>query len=184
MHARCNNPKIRGYRWYGARGIVVCGAWQDFEKFYRWAMKNGYEPGLTIDRIDNDGPYSPKNCRWVSRRQNLFNRFEKPLTAFGETKQMIEWAEDPRCVVPFKTLWKRVVTHGWDHERAITQPLSRDTETCSRGHLWSENEVRTDKQRFCRTCHDEGTSSYYQRNREKLKAAARARHAAKKAAVH
>src|SRR5437868_5950992 len=109
MWSRCTNPTAKAYRWYGARGIVVCAAWQDFEKFYKWAMSHGYEAGLTIDRIDNDGPYSPKNCRWVTRRQNLFNRFEKPLTAFGETKQMIEWSEDSRCAVSFKTLWKRTV---------------------------------------------------------------------------
>jgi hypothetical protein len=60
---------------YYSRGISVCDEWKDdCISFYNWAISNGYDDGLEIDRIDNDGNYEPSNCRWVTRSQNLQNR--------------------------------------------------------------------------------------------------------------
>lgn len=68
MKRRCNNPKHHQYHDYGGRGITICEEWKnDFMSFYNWAMSNGYEKGLSIDRIDNDKGYSPDNCRWTTR---------------------------------------------------------------------------------------------------------------------
>lgn len=74
MRRRCNCPKVEFYPRYGGRGIKVCEEWaKDFKPFYDWCMANGYERGLQIDRIDNDGNYEPGNCRFVTRTENMRN---------------------------------------------------------------------------------------------------------------
>lgn len=68
MKQRCYNQKNKQYKDYGGRGISICDIWiNDFISFYKWAIKNGWEKGLTIDRIDNDGNYEPNNCRFITR---------------------------------------------------------------------------------------------------------------------
>jgi hypothetical protein len=73
MHARCEKPSDKSYRWYGARGIKVCERWKRFKEFYS-DMRAGYAPGLSIDRIDNDQGYSPENCRWTTHDVQCRNR--------------------------------------------------------------------------------------------------------------
>lgn len=78
MKSRCNNPNYEHYKDYGARGISVCKEWSDsFETFENWALNNGYQENLTIDRRDNDGNYEPGNCRWVTRADNNRNKGRK-----------------------------------------------------------------------------------------------------------
>lgn len=66
MMQRCKNKNDIHY---GGRGITVCQEWLNFENFYNWSINNGYKIGLTIDRINNDGNYEPKNCRWTTRKE-------------------------------------------------------------------------------------------------------------------
>lgn len=72
---RCYNPKDKAFKWYGGRGITICEEWKnDFISFYSWAINNGYQEGLEIDRKNNDGNYEPSNCRWTTRIININNR--------------------------------------------------------------------------------------------------------------
>jgi hypothetical protein len=74
MRQKCYNPSGKDFKYYGGRGIFICAAWKDsYETFHAWCEKT-YVDGLTLDRKNNDGSYSPKNCRWVDRSEQAKNR--------------------------------------------------------------------------------------------------------------
>lgn len=93
MHARCNDQSDSHYARYGGRGIKVCSEWYSYDVFFGWAMAHGYDEALTIDRIDNDGDYTPDNCRWATHRTQANNRSNnRHITVAGHTLTHAQWA--------------------------------------------------------------------------------------------
>lgn len=93
MMARCYNPEVGNYRFYGAKGVTVCEEWHDFECFERWAYSSGYKNGLTIDRRDPYGSYCPENCRWATWGEQRNNKRDSiKITYDGKTMTATQWA--------------------------------------------------------------------------------------------
>lgn len=95
MKGRCYNEHNPSYSRYGGRGIRVCDEWlSDYIHFHNWAMENGYQDDLTLDRIDYDGNYEPGNCRWANAKQQALNRHTNINIKIGNvTKPLGEWCE-------------------------------------------------------------------------------------------
>lgn len=117
MKARCYNSSRRGFQEYGGRGIRVCERWSDsFENFF---MDMGAKPSPlhTVDRVDVNGHYEPRNCRWATRREQAQNtRLNVRLTYNHETHVIAEWAR--RRGINGRTLANRI-QRGWDIGRAL-----------------------------------------------------------------
>lgn len=118
MKRRCSYQKDKRYPNYGGRGITVCDEWKNsFEAFYEWAMKNGYEKGLTIDRIDCNGNYEPSNCRWATTKvQNRNYSRNHKVTYKCNEYCVVELAE--MFNIPYRRLLWRL-NNGWDIEKAL-----------------------------------------------------------------
>ena len=94
MKQRCTNPNNTHYSYYGGKGVKVCREWLcSFESFKEWAVNNGYQEYLTLDRIDGEGDYTPQNCRWVTRKiqQNNVSR-NRIIVIDGVSHNVTEWA--------------------------------------------------------------------------------------------
>lgn len=117
MKTRCFNVSNAAYRHYGARGITVCDRWKDsFENFL--SDMGPCPKGMTLDRRDNNGSYTPENCRWATLETQGGNR---------RNNRMVEWRGERMCLrawerrlgVPYGRVQSRLNT-GWDVERAMT----------------------------------------------------------------
>lgn len=117
MMNRCGNQKDRNWPNYGGRDITVCDRWRDFLNF----LEDMGEPpeGTTLDRIDNEKGYTPRNCRWATPKQQARNRRTNTMLSFrGRTMCVAEWAEELG--------WSQVciisrLERGWTIERTLTQ---------------------------------------------------------------
>lgn len=79
LKQRCLNPVHKSYHRYGGRGIKLYQEWLEFVGFRDWALTNGYQEGLSIDRINNDGDYEPSNCRWITIGENSSKDYKIPV---------------------------------------------------------------------------------------------------------
>lgn len=118
--SRCYNPRNKGFDHYGGRGITMCDEWRDDVQAFLRDMGPRPSPKHSIERIDNDGPYSPDNCRWGTRVEQASNTTRNnQVTLNGETHTLTEWAR--RFGVKLSTIYARL-DRGWTMQRAITTP--------------------------------------------------------------
>lgn len=120
MKARCNNPCKSKWDSYGGRGITYCSRWEYFEYFL---ADMGERPkNTTLDRVDNDGDYTPENCKWATREEQMNNRRNNLLLTYDGRKQTIaQWARE--VGINYHVLYNRVMTYGWTDEEALTIPV-------------------------------------------------------------
>ena len=122
MHERCYCENHQQFKDYGGRGIIICDEWKnDFNSFYEWALNNGYQDNLTIDRINNNGNYEPENCKWSTRKEQSNNqRTNRLLTYNNKTQTVSQWAEE--VGLNKHTLQTRI-SRGWSVEDALCRPV-------------------------------------------------------------
>lgn len=122
---RCHDRTAASYRDYGGRGIRMCARWR--RSYACFLADMGPRPnGLQLDRIDNDGPYAPGNCRWATRIEQAGNKRNSRLITFrGETFCVSEW--ERRRGFPRKTVLGRLRL-GWSVARALMEPLRQSVD--------------------------------------------------------
>ena len=123
MKQRCYDPNATRFKNWGGRGIKVCDRWKNsFENFYE---DMGEKPkGHSLDRIDNDGDYTPENCQWASTlEQGRNSRKNRLITHDGLTLSLAEWSE--KTGLNRTTISERIDSRGWSVEEALTLPVFR-----------------------------------------------------------
>lgn len=125
IKSRCYSECCHSYKNYGGRGIKMCDEWKnDYLSFKQWALSNGYDKHLSIDRIDVNGDYCPWNCRWVTNKQQQNNkRNNKYITFNNITHTQQEWAEITG--LSRHTIASRLKL-GWSIEKTLTTPSKRN----------------------------------------------------------
>lgn len=119
MRQRCNNPKANGYDNYGGRGITVCDRWGNFSDFLA-DMGHKPTPKHQIDRIDNDGPYDPSNCRWATQATQSNNRRTTVMVEYhGKRMSRMDAWEMAGRVARYRNVVQRIQKLGWTVERAV-----------------------------------------------------------------
>lgn len=114
---RCLYPKSHAWNAYGGRGIRICDEWLNIVTFYNWAINNGYQDNLTIDRINHNGNYEPNNCRWITIKEQQRNKRNNHFITYNnETHCIGEWEEITNLPI------RNRLSKGWTIEKAFTTP--------------------------------------------------------------
>jgi hypothetical protein len=122
MLRRCHDPHAITAKHYLGRGITVDPQWETFEQFYH-DMGPRPSSAHSIDRLDNNGPYSAENCRWATQKQQMQNcRTSFRLTCYGHTRSLHEWSDITG--IPVRTLRRRK-KKGWSDVQTIMTPLNQ-----------------------------------------------------------
>lgn len=120
MRQRCCNPNNRQFKNYGGRGIYVCERWESFTAF---VQDMGSRPaGMLLDRIDNNGPYAPDNCRWATRKDQNSNRRNCIYVELdGQQVTLREYCR--KHGLPYRAIVKRIQYRNWPIALALSTPL-------------------------------------------------------------
>lgn len=123
MIKRCTDPTYPQYKDYGGRGIKVCDRW--LKSVAHFVEDMGERPkGYTIERIDNDGNYTPENCKWITKKEQSYNRRNnRNITFGGKTQAITKWAKETGLGA--MTIQCRIDRYGWSIEKALTTPSKR-----------------------------------------------------------
>lgn len=144
IRSRCLYPSATGWKNYGGRGIKISHRWNDPRNFIN-DMLPTWKPGLTLDRIDNDGNYTKSNCRWTGRIAQSRNKRNSKIVITPHGKMCLSEAVEKYGVVPYLVTLKRI-KNGMDHWTALTtkklasgpkpgpNSITRPRPTCPRCH--------------------------------------------------
>lgn len=125
MIGRCYNNKDSHYEYYGGRGIYVVDEWKNsLEKFIEWCEEKNPSPKLQLDRKDNDGPYAPWNCRFVTNKVQCRNRRSNVWIEYNDEKLILEDFIAKYSIVNYKCARIRV-NNGWNPVDAVFTPLHK-----------------------------------------------------------
>lgn len=119
MRGRCLRPTNPKYYAYGERGISVCSEWDDFSVFKEWALANGYDDDLTIERDNVNGNYEPSNCRWIPANEQSINRRTSLVAPDGEL-----WLHKARRNGVKDGAFRRRIFDEWPPEEACSVPMN------------------------------------------------------------
>ncbi len=123
MLNRCKLKTNKAYTDYGARGIKVCEDWLKFEGFYNWAINNGYNEKLTIERINNNGNYEPNNCKWATMEEQGNNkRNNKIIDINGIKKTFAKWCKEYNIK---EYVVRNRLKYGWATIEAFSIPVRK-----------------------------------------------------------
>lgn len=138
---RCYNSNCKSYHRYGGRGIKMCDEWlHDFEVFEEWCYQNGYAPGLMIDRIDNDGDYSPDNCRFTTNKENCQHKGNTRFYTYnGKTQNLTQWCDE--LGLSYSVMLARLTRYRWSFEKAVTTPVRKRDKASLVGKRFGRLEV-------------------------------------------
>jgi hypothetical protein len=128
---RCTNPNADNWAYYGGRGIQVCERWRVFDHFLA-DMSASHSDGLTIERMDPNGPYSPENCRWATQEEQVNNTRRNIFVTYqGRTQTVAQWAKE--FGLDYFLLRARLTKLGWPVEKAMTAPVMTAAEASRLG---------------------------------------------------
>jgi hypothetical protein len=120
MKSRCYTLSSSGYYKYGARGITVCEKWKhSFINFYNWAMSNGYQDNLTIDRKNNNGNYFPENCQWTSNFEQSRNKRNNRIIIYNGISMCLQDWSNYTGLTPMSIDMR--LKRGWTIKQALTE---------------------------------------------------------------